>query len=207
MYIQVAILLYDVMCICSVSIFANSRAQGNTDQGGVEPPQSCCQSCKLCESNATPKGQLVLCMLCRSCGSNGQLCCEHAKSSRPRQVETPKQVIKYMWGLKEICMYMAYKNYVHLQIYFLCMCDNINQTQLIPGKKTLHLGLKVIMAIKPSVTNSCRAFSPVPLFSWAPVTFQVETRFPGESLSPKKIRTPLFLWFPKLVLLPFPKPC
>lgn len=92
MYIQVDAMLCDVMCICSVSIFANSHAKGNTDQGGAEPPQSCCQSCKLCESNATPKGQLVLCMLLCSCGSHGQLCCERAKSSRPRQVETPKQV-------------------------------------------------------------------------------------------------------------------
>ena len=31
---------------------------GNTDQGGVEPPQWRCQSWTLCESHATPKGQL-----------------------------------------------------------------------------------------------------------------------------------------------------
>lgn len=90
MYIQVDAMLCDVMCICSVSIFANSRAKGNTDQGGVEPPQSCCQSCKLCESNATPKGQLVLCMLFCSCGSNGQLCFERAKSPPSRNSETNK---------------------------------------------------------------------------------------------------------------------
>ena len=64
------------------------------------------------------------------------------------------------------------------------MRDSINQTQLIPGKKTFTLVPRAIMAIKPSVTNSCRAFPPVGLFS-LPCYVSGFRRFPPDPFPPK----------------------
>ena len=91
-----------------------------------KPPQSCCQSWMLCESDATPKGQLVLRISLPSCGNSHKARPERRISFSELGYNLYKSII-WLTVTTCYCCFYIYKGFFSAVVYSQCAEEKKDQ--------------------------------------------------------------------------------